>query len=97
SPSPFAHHLLFGYVGAFLYEGDAPLAERRAAALTLDPTLLAEVLGTTALRELLDPLDDERVEQLAQRTRGRGRRRPAATARTAHRRRARRAPRGRGG
>ncbi|QUW18295.1 DEAD/DEAH box helicase [Agrococcus sp. Marseille-Q4369] len=54
SPSPFAHHLLFGYVGAFLYEGDAPLAERRAAALTLDPALLAEVLGQSALRELLD-------------------------------------------
>lgn len=67
SPSPFAHHLLFGYVGAFLYEGDAPLAERRAAALTLDPTLLAEVLGTTALRELLDPLVVERIELELQR------------------------------
>ncbi len=67
SPSPFAHHLLFGYVGAFLYEGDAPLAERRAAALTLDPTLLAEVLGTTALRELLDPAVVERIELELQR------------------------------
>src|SRR5205814_10718865 len=36
-PSPFARSLLFGYVGAFLYEGDAPLAERRPAALALDP------------------------------------------------------------
>ena len=45
SPSPFAQSLLFGYVAQFLYEGDAPLAERRAAALTLDPTLLAELLG----------------------------------------------------
>src|SRR6185437_3501543 len=54
-PSPFARSLLFGYVGAFLYEGDAPLAERRAAALALDPTLLAELLGRVELRELLDP------------------------------------------
>ena len=38
--SPFARSLLFGYVAEFLYEGDSPLAERRAAALTLDPTLL---------------------------------------------------------
>ncbi|WP_308799920.1 ATP-dependent helicase [Agromyces silvae] len=55
SPSPFASSLLFGYVGAFMYEGDAPLAERRAAALSLDPALLAELLGTVELRELLDP------------------------------------------
>ncbi|BCJ34906.1 DEAD/DEAH box helicase [Actinocatenispora thailandica] len=54
-PSPFARSLLFGYVGAFLYEGDAPLAERRAAALELDPVLLAELLGAAELRELLDP------------------------------------------
>ena len=44
-PSPFARSLLFGYVAQFLYEGDAPLAERRAAALALDPGLLAELLG----------------------------------------------------
>ncbi|MDG4767089.1 ATP-dependent helicase [Solwaraspora sp. WMMD406] len=54
-PSPFARSLLFGYVGAFLYEGDVPLAERRAAALTLDSTLLGELLGRIELRELLDP------------------------------------------
>src|SRR5262245_24014161 len=42
TPSPFARSLLFGYVAAFLYESDAPLVERRAAALTLDATLLAE-------------------------------------------------------
>ncbi|MDT5031422.1 MAG: ATP-dependent helicase Lhr and Lhr-like helicase, partial [Actinoplanes sp.] len=54
-PSPFARSLLFGYVGAFLYEGDAPLAERRAAALALDSTLLGELLGRVDLRELLDP------------------------------------------
>ena len=53
--SPFASSLLFGYVGAFMYEGDTPLAERRAAALSLDPALLAELLGTVELRELLDP------------------------------------------
>jgi len=54
-PSPFAASLLFGYVGAFMYEGDSPLAERRAAALSLDATLLAELLGRVELRELLDP------------------------------------------
>jgi ATP-dependent Lhr-like helicase len=52
--SPFARSLLFGYVGMFLYDGDAPLAERRAQALSLDSALLAELLGATDLRELLD-------------------------------------------
>ena len=52
--SPFAQSLLFGYVGAFIYDGDAPLAERRAQALALDNTLLAELLGQAELRELLD-------------------------------------------
>jgi ATP-dependent Lhr-like helicase len=55
APSPFARSLLFSYVGAFLYEGDAPLAERRAQALTLDSALLADLLGRAELRELLDP------------------------------------------
>lgn len=54
-PSPFAASLLFGYVGAFMYEGDSPLAERRAAALALDTVLLSELLGRVELRELLDP------------------------------------------
>ncbi len=58
-PSPFARSLLFGYVAQFLYEGDSPLAERRAAALALDPDLLAELLGGdasgTRLADLLDP------------------------------------------
>jgi ATP-dependent Lhr-like helicase len=54
TPSPFGKSLLFRYVGAFMYEGDAPLAERRAQALALDPALLAELLGTDGLRELLD-------------------------------------------
>ncbi|MGI8870560.1 MAG: ATP-dependent helicase [Mycobacteriales bacterium] len=54
-PSPFAASLLFGYLGMFVYEGDVPLAERRAQALALDPARLAELLGTAELRELLDP------------------------------------------
>ncbi len=55
--SPFARSLMFGYVAQFLYEGDSPLAERRAAALSLDPGLLAELLGTdgSLVRDLLDP------------------------------------------
>ncbi|SDS31918.1 ATP-dependent helicase [Corynebacterium timonense] len=53
-PSPFASSLLFNYTGAFMYEGDTPLAEKRAAALALDPSLLAKLLGTVELRELLD-------------------------------------------
>ena len=65
--SPFAQTLLFGYVASFLYEGDSPLAERRAAALTLDPTLLAELLGRAELRELLDPEVIERTESELQR------------------------------
>ena len=55
APSPFGRSLLFRYVGAFMYEGDAPLAERRAQALALDSSLLAELLGQADLRELLDP------------------------------------------
>ena len=55
SPSPFARTLLFGYVAQVLYEGDSPLAERKAAALSLDPALLNELLGRAELRELLDP------------------------------------------
>ncbi len=55
TPSPFGKSLLFRYIGAFMYEGDAPLAERRAQALSLDPTLLAELLGSDGLRELVDP------------------------------------------
>ncbi len=57
-PSPFAMSLQYGYVAQFLYEGDAPLAERRAAALTLDQSLLADLLGSSeapSLADLLDP------------------------------------------
>nr|WP_228045953.1 ATP-dependent helicase [Saccharopolyspora sp. HNM0983] len=67
TPSPFARSLLFGYIGMFLYETDAPLAERRSAALSLDSTLLAELLGSEALRELLDPDVVTEVEQQLQR------------------------------
>lgn len=67
SPSPFARSLMFGYVGMFLYETDAPLAERRAAALSLDSTLLAELLGTEAIRELLDADVVDEVERSLQR------------------------------
>ncbi|MDT4996596.1 MAG: ATP-dependent helicase Lhr and Lhr-like helicase, partial [Pseudonocardiales bacterium] len=61
--SPFAQSLLFGYVGMFLYELDAPLAERRAQALSLDSALLAELLGGSELRELLDAASITAVEQ----------------------------------
>lgn len=67
TPSPFARSLLFGYIGMFLYETDAPLAERRSAALSLDSTLLAELLGSEALRELLDPDVVEEIEAQLQR------------------------------
>ncbi|MEO7124428.1 MAG: ATP-dependent helicase, partial [Lacisediminihabitans sp.] len=65
--SPFARSLLFGYVAAFMYEGDSPLAERRAAALSLDATLLAELLGRAELRELLDADIIEQTELELQR------------------------------
>ncbi|MEX0863286.1 MAG: DEAD/DEAH box helicase [Acidimicrobiia bacterium] len=54
-PSPFASSLLFSFIAAYLYEADAPLAERRATALSLDRTLLRELLGEGELRELIDP------------------------------------------
>ncbi len=54
-PSPLARCLLFNWIGAYMYEGDAPLAERRAAALALDRDLLRDLLGAEELRELLDP------------------------------------------
>ncbi|MEX1174360.1 MAG: ATP-dependent helicase [Mycobacterium sp.] len=69
SPSPFAASMMFGYVGAFMYEGDSPLAERRAAALSLDTALLAELLGRVELRDLLDPdvvvATDQQLQHLA--------------------------------
>ncbi|HSK56868.1 MAG TPA: ATP-dependent helicase [Jiangellales bacterium] len=76
TPSPFARSLLFGYVATFMYEGDAPLAERRAQALALDQTLLAELLGRTELRELLDletvVRTESELQRLAEDRRARG-------------------------
>jgi ATP-dependent Lhr-like helicase len=60
--SPFAASLLFGYTGNFIYDGDAPLAERRAAALSIDQSQLADLLGEADLRELLDPAAIAEVE-----------------------------------
>ncbi len=61
-PSPFAASLLFSYVANFIYEGDAPLAERRAQALSIDQSQLQEILGDSDLRELLDALALDEVE-----------------------------------
>lgn len=63
APSPFASSLLFGYVAQFIYDGDSPLAERRAAALTLDPDLLAELLGGADAPVLSDLLDADTVTE----------------------------------
>jgi ATP-dependent Lhr-like helicase len=65
-PSPFASSLLFSYVANFVYDGDAPLAERRAQALTIDQDQLREILGEADLRELLDPNAIAEVEENAQ-------------------------------
>ncbi|MGZ3456470.1 MAG: DEAD/DEAH box helicase [Polyangiales bacterium] len=66
-PSPFAASILFSWVASFLYDGDAPLAERKAHALSIDVAQLRELLGEAELRELLDPdaIDDH--ERLLQR------------------------------
>ena len=65
-PSPFASSLLFSYVANFLYEGDAPLAERRAQALSINQDQLRELLGEADLRELLDADAIAEVEEAAQ-------------------------------
>ncbi len=67
-PSPFARNLVFAYVAAFMYEGDVPLAERKAQALTLDRELLRDLLGQEDLRELLDPTVAVELEAELQRT-----------------------------
>jgi ATP-dependent Lhr-like helicase len=65
TPSPFASALLFSYVANYIYDGDAPLAERRAQALSIDQDQLRELLGDADLRELLDvPAIEETEEQL---------------------------------
>jgi ATP-dependent Lhr-like helicase len=66
-PSPFAASLLFNYVASFLYDGDAPLAERRAQALSVDQSQLRDLIGDAELRELLDPASLYAVERQLQR------------------------------
>jgi ATP-dependent Lhr-like helicase len=66
TPSPFAASLLFGYVANYIYDGDAPLAERRAQALTIDQRQLRELLGDVELRELLDAEILEALERQLQ-------------------------------
>ena len=100
--SPFPSSLLFEFVASYLYEGDTPLAERRAAALTLDRDLLRELLGEGELRELLN---DEIVQSVELGIAAPGRRpqgprcgrrsRPAPGARSADPRCCRRPPLGR--
>ncbi|MFN2387265.1 MAG: DEAD/DEAH box helicase [Thermoanaerobaculia bacterium] len=70
TPSPFAASLLFSYVANFIYEGDAPLAERRAQALSVDQAQLKELLGEAELRELLDPEAIASLERERQRLAG---------------------------
>ena len=67
TPSPFASSLLFSYVANFIYDGDAPQAERRAQALSVDQAQLRELLGEAELRELLDPGAVEQLERALQR------------------------------
>jgi ATP-dependent helicase Lhr and Lhr-like helicase len=65
-PSPFAGSLLFSYIADYIYDGDAPLAERRAQALSIDQSQLQELLGDTDLRELLDAAALDEVEATLQ-------------------------------
>jgi ATP-dependent Lhr-like helicase len=65
-PSPFAASLLFSYVANYIYDGDAPLAERRAQALSVDQAQLRELLGDAELRELLDPAALDTIERQLQ-------------------------------
>ncbi|HMB81458.1 MAG TPA: hypothetical protein VKI43_15370, partial [Vicinamibacterales bacterium] len=67
TPSPFASSLLFSYVASFIYDGDAPLAERRAQALAVDQSQLRELLGDVELRELLDIESMDAIERQLQR------------------------------
>ena len=66
TPSPFASSLLFSYVANYIYDGDAPLAERRAQALSIDQDQLRELLGDADLRELLDADAIAEVEEQLQ-------------------------------
>jgi len=62
-PSPFSASLLFGYVANYIYDGDAPLAERRAHALAVDQSQLRDLIGDTELRDLLDESVLDTLEQ----------------------------------
>ena len=62
TPSPFSSSLLFGYVANYIYDGDAPLAERRAQALSVDQSQLRDLIGDTELRDLLDEAALETLE-----------------------------------
>ena len=66
TPSPFASALLFSYVANYIYDGDAPLAERRAQALSIDQDQLRELMGDADLRELLDLNAIEETEEQLQ-------------------------------
>ena len=66
TPSPFASALLFSYVANYIYDGDAPLAERRAQALSIDQDQLRELMGDADLRELLDVNAIEETEEQLQ-------------------------------
>jgi ATP-dependent helicase Lhr and Lhr-like helicase len=79
-PSPFAGSLLFGYVANYLYDGDAPLAERRAHALTIDQSQLRELIGLADLRDLLDADELDEIERDLQALDGRRKARSADTA-----------------
>ncbi len=65
-PSPFAASLMYSYIANFMYEGDAPMAERRAQALIVDPAQLRELLGEVELRQLLDEDSLHDLEQYLQ-------------------------------
>lgn len=77
APSPFAASLLFSYVASFLYDGDAPLAERRAQALAVDQAQLRDLMGDAELRELLDAASFDEIERELQRLHPRARARHA--------------------
>jgi len=77
TPSPFAASLLFSYVASYIYDGDAPLAERRAQALAVDQSQLRELLGDAELRELLDAESMDAYERQLQRLDARYRARSA--------------------
>ena len=79
APSPFAASVLFAFVASFIYDADAPLAERRAQALTIDFDRLRDLLGESELRKLLDA---EVIEEHVRRLQGLAR--PATHADAVH-------------